>query len=645
MKVGPRDFVDIRLSHLLRDCSVGAIVRSDETLMVVQDTRYWDGPKTNPYDREIRYVELVKRSLNLDRMKLCRPPVKQRQGGHVQGWVAAQRFPHWTRCNHCGLLHHKPWMQQGASHDEAHIDSNVRLTGIQPETFKCEGTCRNSENRKSQRVGTLEQVLLVLVHECGHLADAPWHVIAHSKSKQPKQLECRPHYERPYLQLNIRQGRWNVDCTDCGARQRVPDRFPCCADTWYQPWERRWPDHSTQSSELGWLISVNDVRVHFPECRTALIIPPESRVTRGSPEDLLYSNSADRRRINRARNPRARSSRIRTVAKNYLCSPEDVEGALAKIARGYPYHEMELPHGRLALLEYSALVSPIPNVRPDEDLVTEHQPWPNPDGEKEAGSMGIARAVNCLVAVHRIKEIMVFDGFRRGWGSSGEPVPITRPDIVGESDWLPALELWGEGLFFTLDEDLVSRWERQEFIQRRTSELLGRARAARLPRDVEEAFSPRFLLCHTLAHLVIRRLETEAGYPAASIKERIYCAAGDVDGKSMAGILIYVSVADEHGSLGGLADMAHPDRFSRLLTGAVEDASWCSFDPVCAEREGHGPDLLNRAACHACALLPEPSCICGNRLLDRTFVMASAEDVESLFDIGMSRETSYRIVT
>ena len=34
--------LSVRFSHLLRDCSVGAIVRGPHSLMVVQDIRYWD---------------------------------------------------------------------------------------------------------------------------------------------------------------------------------------------------------------------------------------------------------------------------------------------------------------------------------------------------------------------------------------------------------------------------------------------------------------------------------------------------------------------------------------------------------------------------------------------------------------------------
>jgi len=135
--------------------------------------------------------------------------------------------------------------------------------------------------------------------------------------------------------------------------------------------------------------------------------------------------------------------------------------------------------------------------------------------------------------------------------------------------------------------------------------------------DPEVMVTPRFLLLHTLAHLLIRQLETQAGYPAASLKERIYCTAGKLP---MAGILVYVAVPDVVGSLGGLAELAAPDRFLPLLTRVFDHSEWCSLDPVCSEHGGQGPSLLNRAACHACALIPEPSCAYGNVLLDRTFI-------------------------
>ncbi len=658
MKRSDRTFVDIRLSHLLRDCSVGAIVRHGKALMVVQDTRDWCGPSTMPHEREIRYVELVRRTLGLGNMKLCHPPVKERKGKHVQGWVPARRFPEWTRCNRCGLLHNRPWRTRGQSVEPTAGREEERKgdgeAGAVPEVLHCCGPAQAAD-RTADRVtvpkeaprerrcgGILEQVPWVLVHENGYLADVPWHAIAHDSARNPERRTCRPNRTEPYLKVESREGRWWVRCCRCRAEGRLPGRFPFGAKTRQQPWVRKLPPEAPD--QPGWLVGVNDVRVHYPECRTALVIPPESRIRRGSVVDRLYDgNPADQDSVRTARNELARNGRLRRLARKYRCPVEEIKSALREIGR-FPLQARKLPRGELAPLEYRALTEAIPDLRPDEDFVTEHhsEAWRALGGNSRGLPAAVAAAVDRLVAVHRVKEILVFEGFRRGWGSGDEGRRVP-PHIEGESDWLPALELWGEGLFFTFREEVVRRWENQESVRARAAAFVERSVQARLSRDVRRALSPRFLLCHTVAHLVIRRLEAHAGYPAASLKERIYCDHGGLGGghgadAPMAGILIYVAVADEHGSLGGLMDLAQPKRFLRLLTGAVEDASWCSFDPVCAEQEGHGPDLLNRAACHSCALVPEPSCICGNRLLDRAFVKADGEGMQSLWDVATGGE-------
>ena len=655
MKPPDRTLVDIRLSHLLRDCSVGAIVRHDKALMVVQDTRDWDGPNTTPYEREIRYVDLVKRSLGLGGKKLCRPPVKERKGEQVQGWVPARRFPEWVRCNRCGLLHNRPWWKRkegdkprvrGEGDTAGNGDVAKALYCKSPTQVAGRTNGRGAAEEGGRCGGILEQVPWVLVHEDGYLADVPWHAIAHDTTRNPEQRDCRPDWTEPYLRVESREGRWWVRCSrrGCRAERRLPDRFPFGASTRQQPWVRESPPEAPD--DPGWLVGVNDVRVHYPECRTALVIPPESRIRRGSVVDRLFGSSADQRFVRAARNEMARQSRMRRLASKYRCCPADIEAALVDIASGYPLHDRELPLGALAHLEFGALIETIPDLQPDEDFVTEHHSaaWQRLEVDPGASSAGIVAAVDRLVAVHRVKEIMVFDGFRRGWGSGEDRRPVTPPDIVGEGDWLPALELWGEGLFFSFHEEAVRRWEHQDAALKRTAAFVERSVEARLARDVQAAISPRFLLFHTLSHLIIRRLEAQAGYPAASLKERIYCDDGQGDGEPMAGILIYVAVADEHGSLGGLMDTAQPDRFLRLLAGAVEDASWCSFDPVCAEQEGHGPDLLNRAACHACALVPEPSCVCGNRLLDRAFVKGDGAALRSLWELASGEGSRRRAV-
>ncbi len=608
------EHVPVRLSHLLRDCSVGAIVRGPDSLMVVQDTGTWDRAGNDPMDREIHYVERVRSALGIDQA-LCAPPRSAERNGTVIGWIPALRFPTWMRCLRCGLLHPAPWRDRGG----ADLDRRGNGAGSAGAAAGC---------RARDCDGRLEQVPWALVHEDGYLADVPWHDLAHGEARNPEQNQCRRDWAEPYLRMDeVADGR-RIHCTRCRSTKTLRSgglpRHPFPPHTWQQPWVREPPAGSPE--DPGWLIEINDVRVHSPVTRTALVIPPESRIRRGSVVDRLYGNSRNRERIRNPRNRLARESFIRRRASEYRCDPEELREAIAEIDKGYPLYGQATTADDLLADEYRALVEEIPDLGEDEDFVTEHhtENWKALRRTLEAGvARRAAGTVSRLVAVHRLKEIMVFAGFQR---AGGRLIP---PDIAGESPWLPALELYGEGIFFTLDEDVLQRWESGDAVHERADAFAQRyvQRPAPVFPEFDVEVSPRFLLCHTLAHLVIRELEAKAGYPAASLKERIYCKTGQ---EPMAGVLIYVAVADEEGSLGGVMELAKPERFLRLLTGAFDAASWCSLDPICAEQEGHGPGLLNRAACHACVLLPEPSCSHGNSLLDRAFVKGAPPGIAAL---------------
>ena len=608
------EHVPVRLSHLLRDCSVGAIVRGPDSLMVVQDIRTWDRPGADPMEREIRYVDRVRSALGIERA-LCEPPRSKERDGTVIGWIPALRFPSWMRCLKCGLMHAAPWRRRRATEDGDGDGKSGAAAGA--------SECRECG-------GSLEQTPWVLVHEDGFLADVPWHGLAHGDTRNPDQRQCRPDWTQPHLRLDDTGIDRRVRCTRCnsvavfssGALPRMA--FP--PYTWQQPWMREPPAQSPES--LASLMEINDVRVHSPATRTALVIPPESRIRRGTVTDRLYGSTRSQQRIQNARNTLARRSAVRRLAGEYRCTPDEIEQAIREIDEGYPLFGRAITPGGLLADEYRALTGEIPDLREDEDFVTEHHTgdWKALGHALEPGAAQRAvDAVSELIAVNRLKEIMVLQGFQR---AGGRLVP---PDITGESHWLPALELYGEGIFLTLDEASLQRWEENEALRKRADAFAQRyvQRDGQGFPELEVDVSPRFLLCHTLAHLMIRELDAEAGYPAASLKERIYCATGK---EPMAGILIYVAVPDEEGSLGGLMELAKPDRFLRLLTGALDAAAWCSLDPVCSEQEGHGPDLLNRAACHACALVPETSCAHGNVLLDRIFVKGAPPDVPAFPD-------------
>lgn len=258
----------------------------------------------------------------------------------------------------------------------------------------------------------------------------------------------------------------------------------------------------------------------------------------------------------------------------------------------------------------------------DEDFVTEHHQdeWKALLlSAKSAELVAIINSIDLLVVARRLREIQIFKGFYRI--SSEDNDNRVAPDITGDSDWLPAIELFGEGVFFTLNETLLQKWENTASIINRAEEIKQRYEKAQINFFQDIEVTPRFILLHTLSHLVIRELEATAGYPAASLKERIYCSRA----KNMAGILVYTAVPDIAGSLGGIINSAEPFSFLAMMDNVFKKARWCSLDPVCTEHEGQGPGWLNRAACHACSLIPEPACEYGNVFLDRVFIKGSEE--------------------
>ena len=595
--------IPTRWSHLLRYSGVGALVRGDDALVLVEDCRSWTDRHGQPAGELIYYVDLLRANLQI-KQQLRQPPVAQvLQNGEIDGsWLPARRFPGWMRCPRCGWLHWRPW--QGRK------DSSP---------LKCQCNAK----------APLQQVEWLVAHPEGGMKEVPWHMLAHPREGDGQR--CRADSQQTYLRLRRESGGryWQLRCDRCHASsrfrvgQRLEERYPR-----RQPWERG--DSAghlpVATAELSRILAVNDPRIYYPRTRNALVIPPESRIRRGTVIDRLFCNHQHREKLDRCRTNLQRRGALRLLADQYGCAESALREAWEAIHAGYPLYGHAMTPGDLMVGEYRALSEPIASLSDKEDFVPRHhaKAWQalarqlRAQGDAVSGTIpaAILAAVDRLVAVTRLREIQVFEGFSRI-----EQEHMLPPDLDGSLDWLPAIELFGEGIFFTLEPALLARWEQQPALQQRLAGLQQRFERAGMHfvNDPPTPLSSRFVLLHTLAHLLIRQLETRAGYPAASLHERIYCSA---DGATplMAGILVYVAVPDVVGSLGGLAELAAPQRFLRLLTSVFEHADWCSLDPVCAEHQGQGPNLLNLAACHACALVPEPSCGYGNVLLDRCFV-------------------------
>ena len=192
--------------------------------------------------------------------------------------------------------------------------------------------------------------------------------------------------------------------------------------------------------------------------------------------------------------------------------------------------------------------------------------------------------------------------------------------------WYPAYEVRGEGIFIEFNEKDIETWIAQNpEVTERAKHINDNYSSSFLGRNHPRNITPKFLMLHTLSHLLISQLSFECGYSIASLSERIYCSE-QVDGKTMSGIFIYTASGDSEGTLGGLVRQGRADAFPKLLRKAITSAKTCSNDPVCILSRGQGRDSLNLAACHACALLPETCCEERNAFLDRGVLVGTYDN-------------------
>lgn len=590
----------VRFSHLLGFAGIGSIVRAEDWLYTVIDTSKW------PEHTFLPYVERVRLSLGINQ-ELHEPPKgKLDRNNRVQGaTVPGIRFPSWMRCRKCGLMHWQWWNQ---------------VPGAWP---KC-SQCRTA----------LDQFPWVMIDTDGRMNDVPWHWLLHHDGS------CKEDRSKPHLRLFDSRSavppapmkrtskRWSLCCEKrdeqgeiiCGARRELDEKEAAHDNPRFfrhHPWRGSNPTNDGGAAEVH-IVDVSDPRLYsVPPC-SALVIPPESRIQRGSVLDRLYCNRSLLDPILNAKN--LTTSLCKQAETILNCTTREVRDAADEIRKGFPLYDKIFTPGQLLEDEFKAIVTPFDPAE-GEDFVTVHRTvvWQQLS-EKCTEQRHLIHLISRLIEVKRLREVRVFKEFMRPCKKNQEtkvnPVP---PDIDGTADWLPAIDLFGEGIFFSLDEAVLTSWERQPAFAKRLEMLQRRYAQSGLANHNElwlpgGRITPRFMLLHTLAHLLIRQIEASAGYPAASLKERLYC------GPDMAGILIYVAVPDIVGSLGGLSELSQPERFLALLAATMDKADWCSLDPVCSEHEGQGPHLLNFAACHGCALIPEPACLFGNELLDRTFV-------------------------
>lgn len=315
---------------------------------------------------------------------------------------------------------------------------------------------------------------------------------------------------------------------------------------------------------------------------------------------------------------------------------------------GIPIEEiLRIVHERISLLEksgvqalrreeYQQFTTPILS-EIDDDSEFEVRP--------EIVPPEVSHWIGHLVRATRLREVRALRGFTRirpppELEDDGRELEDDGRDLCAISaerkNWLPGVEVRGEGIFVALNLTTLRAWEERHPV---LSERIRRISAAHqedgggLVAGAPEV-TRRTIVLHSLAHTLIRQLSLECGYSSASLRERIYVSPPGPG--EMAGFLLYTAASDADGTLGGLSRQGRPGPFLRLLDAALRSIEWCSSDPLCIEGTTSLSEPTNAAACHSCLLAAETSCELFNRFLDRATLVGIPTDRSSGYFHGFS---------
>lgn len=478
----------------------------------------------------------------------------------------------------------------------------------------------------------------------GHMDDVDWFWWTHQGSTDPNQRQCRVR-TRLEFQAGGKGGAGGLDtlaihCQACRARKSLMGitstgnasrvKFKCNGR---QPWQSR--SEVVDCVEEVKVVQRGASNVYFPTIVSSIEIPNPSSSETHSELALEVQNDSFFLAALDAEGPML-DFLVVQLASNHEVDESFVRALVSDEQRRRAGNEtvVDAPPGDLLAEEWAAFLSPTED--PDHpDFVTRHV------GLREDRSAPPSQALSDLedriskvVLTDRLREVRALLGFNRVTTTPQTMVPV---DLRHGLSWLPAIDVRGEGIFLALEEARLSAWEQDERVAARAAEINNRLEHSfqkeRIQRQTGPIVQPRYLLLHTLAHLLIRRLAFETGYSASSLRERIY-AQSALDGEQVshqAGLLIYTAAGDSEGTLGGLVRQGEAPSLATTLIEAINDGGWCSADPLCVESEATSFDSLNLAACHACVLISETSCESGNFLLDRVMVVGNG-DVPGYFE-------------
>lgn len=585
---------------------------------------------------ERRLLELVRSHLGSQVSQLRKPPWAPEEKGPggddaVDLGIPGRIFPQWLRCTGCGRL--APVSQELFAYENI---NRYRPDQAQFVHKKCKGF--QGKGGGSDQAVVPARYLIACV--AGHLDEFPYDAWVH---------RGRPCLSGDaYPQLRMREWKSNIGpdvqliCLSCDARRGMreatardaEEKLPYCRG------RHAHLDAFYPCQHQGRLMMLGAANQWFPSTLSLLALPREEAATpeelvpelRALPKDAL-DGPQDVSAIGMFR--MMASSMAQTDAFDDV--PDEVLWQAVQLARGSSVpNAVTAPEKRT---DPRTILEPEWAVLTDEEKTSRHSGMADFRAERRDVSELLTGVVAETVAVEKLKKVNAFIGFTRidaldRLDDAGDRVaPLTRN---GRPTWVPATEDRGEGVFLRFDEAVIGPWEEtveqlgvwSRFKEAHRLNFERRTSKTADDLDPDDRFPPpRYWAIHTLSHLLIRQAAMSSGYGSASLTERIYAWQRDDEHEPAAGLLISTTASDSEGTLGGLVELAKPDKLEELVREALRKGQRCSSDPICGHRVPEGKEeFLHGAACHFCLFLSETSCERTNRFLDRRMLLGLVED-------------------
>ena len=605
---------EVRPSQILWTYGPGALIDLPNLSVVTMGVDRWEKDRCVQIE-EARLLVAVRNVLGPQVESLRVPPFQQSEdidpySAEALIGMPVRPFPRWLRCVKCGLL----------------SEFDLGLFKLKENRYRPENTrfvheaCKGSKGNLVARDADAVPARFLLACRNGHLDDFPWHYFVHSGPSG-----CRGTLRFFESGASLQTENLWVKCDECGASRNMAHAFGKSGKENLPRCRGRHPHlnrYDSKCEEQARAVLLGATNSWFPVTLSALAIP----LTRDPIAQLVrdgwsyFEDVGSEAEVGFV---------IRTLKKT---------GALPGIDK-HSTAAIWAVINAIRSGETQTQVSEADIKGPEWEVLTGLSPptdWPHFLSEFAPVPEGFEERLSGVLLLKRLREVNALLGFTRveapeELGDSNEGPPMA--DLCAEAPtWVPSGQVHGEGIFIRFDEDALREWEDRDKVRRRDEKLIAGHKGWRNSRklDPDEGYpGARYVLLHTIAHLLIRELALECGYNSASIRERIYA---DTEGEEpQAGVLVYTAAADSDGTLGGLVDLGKPENLGRLLSQALSRARICSSDPLCAEHEPDKDRSLHAASCHACSFVSETSCERGNRYIDRAFVVPTLEVADAAF--------------